>query len=309
MFAGTESKSPVVWLWVFGISEQLETENRIGYAVAFRSLAAILKQYAPKAQLSDINAAWLQGLDKFMRTKHNYKAGGIGHSLRILRIACNRAVKSGEMPDSWKPFKGFSFAGVRVEAKHRAITLEQVRALKEAAIESEFERFALDLFLFSFYCWGMNFADIANLQHENIRDFRIEYRRQKTGRLYSINLSPQAARIIDRYKSADSHLFPIYRDGVHTSEKKKFSRRRDLRHRVNEALRAIVGRVGISPEGFTLYVARHTYATALKRAGFAPTLVQDALGHADLKMTQVYLDRFQDSALDAANEAILGEVG
>lgn len=110
------------------------------------------------------------------------------------------------------------------------------------------------------------------------------------------------------YRSPDSHLFPIYRDAVENTEKKRHSRKKEMRQKVNDALKVIAERVGINPEHFTLYVARHTYATALKRAGFAHALIQDALGHADMRTTEGYLDKFENAALDSANAAILGEV-
>lgn len=82
-----------------------------------------------------------------------------------------------------------------------------------------------------------------------------------------------------------------------------------MRKRVNEALRAIVARIGMKPEGFTLYVARHTYATALKRANFPHALIQDVLGHSDIRITEGYLAKSDFAALDGANAAILEAVG
>ena len=310
MFADRAGKKNLIaWQYVEGIAAALEKEGRVGYAASFRYLTNLIKTYQPAAGLSDLSPAWVEGFEKWMRTKRDFGNGGLLSVLRVLRVSCNRAIKAGDMPESWQPFKGYNFARVRPESKRRAITLAEVRKLKEAPVLNEMERFALDLFMFSFYCWGMNLADIANLKRENIQDLRIEYVRQKTKRTYSINLSVQAGAIIDRYKSADSHLFPIYRDGVHTTEKKRHNRRKEVRNRINEALRAIVTRIGMKPEGFTLYVARHTYATALKRANFPHALIQDVLGHSDIRITEGYLAKSDFAALDGANAAILAEVG
>lgn len=310
MFADRAGKkSAVAWEYAAGIAAALEKEGRVGYAAYFHYLASMLKAYQPTAGLSDISPAWLDAFEKWMRTKRDFGNGGLLSVLRVLRVSCNRAIKAGDMPESWQPFKGYNFARVRPESKRRAITLAEVRKLKEAPVLNEMERFALDLFMFSFYCWGMNLADIANLKRENIQDLRIEYVRQKTKRPYSINLSVPAAAIIDRYKSADSHLFPIFYDGVHITEKQKMQRRKEMRKRVNEALRAIVARIGMKAEGFTLYVARHTYATALKRANFPHALIQDVLGHSDIRITEGYLAKSDFAALDGANAAILAEIG
>jgi len=307
MFADRQPAGVVVWQYVQGVADTRQQEGREGYSRVIAATANVVKAYDPAARLFDLSPDWLTAFVKWMQGKRNFQAGGIIHTLKTLRIVCNHAVKAGVMPETWTPYKGFKLAHIRAEVKHRAITLQDLRTLKEAPVESEAERFALDVFLFSFYCWGMNFADMANLRPENIRELRIEYRRQKTGRLYSINLSRQAAAILDKYRGG-SYLFPIYTD-AHTTERQKYVRKKNIRHEVNEALRAIVARLGWKAEGFTLYVSRHTYATALKRAGFAHSLIQDALGHSDAKTTAVYLDKFENAALDSANAAILEMVG
>ena len=43
----------------------------------------------------------------------------------------------------------------------------------------------------------------------------------------------------------------------------------------------------------TTYVARHTFSTILKRSGASTEYIQEALGHADIKTTESYLDSFE----------------
>ena len=49
-----------------------------------------------------------------------------------------------------------------------------------------------------FYLIGINAIDLFNLKQ--IVDGRIEYKREKTGKLYSIKVEPEAMEIINRYK-------------------------------------------------------------------------------------------------------------
>ena len=55
----------------------------------------------------------------------------------------------------------------------------------------------------------------------------------------------------------------------------------------------------------TTYVARHTYATVLKRSGVSVALISESLGHSDLSTTQLYLDSFENSQIDAAMQHLL----
>lgn len=54
-----------------------------------------------------------------------------------------------------------------------------------------------------------------------------------------------------------------------------------------------------------MHVARHTYATVLKRSGVNIGIISESLGHSDLKTTQIYLDSFENSEIDAAMKNLL----
>ena len=54
------------------------------------------------------------------------------------------------------------------------------------------------------------------------------------------------------------------------------------------------------PIKLTTYVARHSYATVLKRAGVATSIISESLGHSSEKVTQIYLDNFENNQIDKA---------
>lgn len=53
------------------------------------------------------------------------------------------------------------------------------------------------------------------------------------------------------------------------------------------------------------HVARHTFATVLKRSGVNIAIISESLGHSDLSTTQIYLDSFENSQIDAAMQNLL----
>ena len=59
------------------------------------------------------------------------------------------------------------------------------------------------------------------------------------------------------------------------------------------------------PIPLTTYVARHTYATVLKRSGVNIAIISESLGHSDLATTQIYLDSFENSQIDEAMKHLL----
>ncbi len=59
-------------------------------------------------------------------------------------------------------------------------------------------------------------------------------------------------------------------------------------------------------KSITSYFARHSWATIAKRKNVPITLISEGLGHSEIKTTQIYLDSFDDDALDTANSNIVG---
>ena len=53
------------------------------------------------------------------------------------------------------------------------------------------------------------------------------------------------------------------------------------------------------------YVARHSYATVLKRAGVSTSVICESLGHSSERVTQIYLDSFENAQLDDAMKHLL----
>ena len=55
----------------------------------------------------------------------------------------------------------------------------------------------------------------------------------------------------------------------------------------------------------TTYVARHSFASVLKKSGVNIALISEALGHSDLTTTQIYLDSFDNEQIDNAMKNLL----
>ena len=52
----------------------------------------------------------------------------------------------------------------------------------------------------------------------------------------------------------------------------------------------------------TTYVAQHSYATVLKKAHVSTSIISESLGHSSEKVTQIYLDSFDNTQIEEAME-------
>lgn len=151
---------------------------------------------------------------------------------------------------------------------------------------------------------GINFVDIANLTQKNIIDNRLVYKRSKTGKLIKLPLVPQAAELIKKYHSKNNpYLFPIF-SNRHTTEQEKANRLHKVITKVNKRLKQIGEELGISIP-ITTYVARHSQATIMKKAGISTAIIGQIMGHSSERVTQVYLDSFDNEQINNAMKNLL----
>ena len=90
---------------------------------------------------------------------------------------------------------------------------------------------------------------------------------------------------------------------LHQVEERYYYRSIDnKRHRLNKNLKTIAGLLEI-PE-FTIYSARHTWATLSKTKGLPTAVIQEGLGHQTESITQAYLSSFGNEVVDGYNEMV-----
>lgn len=121
-------------------------------------------------------------------------------------------------------------------------------------------------------------------------------------------LMPQAQEIIEKYSredaTEDDYIFPILDRVAHKTEQQIYNRLHKMLAHINRELKEWSKRICLRTP-LTTYVARHTYATVLKRSGVNIAIISESLGHSDLSTTQIYLDSFENSQIDEAMKNLL----
>lgn len=185
------------------------------------------------------------------------------------------------------PFQGIRLS--REATRKRALSLENIRLLFTMQPEKPLQAVALDVFRLSFLLIGMNPVDLFAMGAPV--DGRVEYRRAKTGRLYSVKLEPEALALIEKYRGRGARLLEFW-PGVNFNTSI---------HRIKRALHALD--VPFAAE-LTIYWARHTWATLAAGLDVPKETIAAALGHGANTVTDVYID-FDRRKVDAANRRVI----
>ncbi len=217
----------------------------------------------------------------------------------------NLAINMGLVKPESYPFKQLKVSKLHQETAKRALTKDEILSVVNYNITGKnfYCRLAVHLFTFSYFMGGINFVDMAYLTERNIVSNRLIYNRIKTSKLINLPMQERALLVLKEYKDSNKpYLFPIL-SASHKTEQQKLNRLHKVITKVNKALKCIGEELNI-PIKLTTYVARHSYATVLKRAGVATSIICESLGHSSEKVTQIYLDNFENNQIDKAMELL-----
>ena len=285
--------------------------GRISTAVKYSATHKSLQKFHPATLLfSEISFSFLTEFEQFLYNYGN-KPNSIATKFSVLKAVYNKALADKVFICKENPFTTYKVGSHWTKTRKRAIRKEDVQRLREASLpdsRSPYTELSRDIFLFSYFSAGINFKDVATLRYSDLIDGRIYYRRHKTGKEMNCRLMPQAQEIIDKYSrddtTEDDYIFPILDCKKHKSEQQIFNRLHKVLVRINRELKEWSKRLGLKTN-LTTYVARHTYATVLKRSGVNIAIISESLGHSDLSTTQIYLDSFENSQIDEAMKNLL----
>ena len=268
------------------------------YRSASRRLASFLG--GKQLMVDEVTSSLAEEYEGYLK-REGMTLNSVSFYLRILRAAYNEAVREGLAVDT-KPFAKV-YTGVARTSK-RALSIDSIRKIFSAKVKNDRQRFARDLFMFSFLTRGMSFVDMAHLTKENLKGNILTYRRRKTGQTISVLWLSCMQDIVDRYPSLDGrHLLGILDENSEPLE----TQYRKCQMSVNYMLKNLCREIGAG-DNVTMYSARHSWASIAKELDIPVAVISDGMGHDSVVTTQIYLNTIS-SRIDIANAKVISSIG
>ncbi len=292
------NKNTSLQFWFDNYIKKLHDKGSVGTAITYRTTINSLNLFKKNLHLQDITPTLLENYEAFMVEKGK-SLTTISIYLRELRAIINQAINAGSFAQDKYPFKKYEIPSGRNVKK--SLSEKDISKLLNYKPKKKDELRALDFWLFSYLCSGINFADIIQLKESNIDGNYLHFIRQKTKntkkkdlRPIKVGLHPRALAIIKKWKTVDvknPYLFPILETGL-TPITVKHRCQRFIKW-VNKRMENI--RIDLEIEQkIGTYAARHTFSTVLKRKGVSTEFIKESLGHSSVIVTENYLDSFTD---------------
>jgi integrase/recombinase XerD len=283
----------------------LRREGKLGTAVFYENTLNALKDFTKKHRypFTKITVSFLNEFEKGLMERKVGKKNprNISRTTISMYMRCLRSVFNESAPEEIDyPFGKAKYMIPKWSHNKRALTQADVAKIAGyPVVDGTMLHKSRDLWLFSYLCNGINFKDIANLKYSNIKGDTIVFERAKTAKSgddvinITVIITRMIGKIIDRWgnkpASQNQYIFPILNKGLTADDQ-----HRTIKQRVkntNKYMRRICADLKI-PEA-TTYVARHSFATVLKRSGASVEFISESLGHRNISTTQNYLADFE----------------
>lgn len=251
-------------------------------ALSYETTIVRLKLYCDpyKIKLQDMTYAWWEAWINSMQSD-GLKRNTIAKYLKCVKTVLRYAEEEGATIN-----KAYLKIDSRAESDTpmRNLPVETLRRVRDTEIKGKTAVYK-DAFLLSFYLIGINMADLLALPKDCIVNGRLNYKRAKTGKNYSIKIEPEAQAIIDKYPGK-SHLLSF-------AEKCSC-----FRYNCNDLLNKI-------ESGLTWYWARYSWANYAVDLDIPKDTISEALGHKHgSTVTGIYI-KYSLDKVDEANRKVL----
>jgi integrase/recombinase XerD len=311
-------KDPLGFMLAY--AEEMEREGRIGNRDAMNQAHSSFKTFCQENNINHLSFA--QVTPKFLMKYENWMlARGksittVGIYARAMRTVFNiaRSDRYKEIPSEMYPFGKGKYQIPTGKGRKMALNEFQKNVLTSYRTLDPKKQKAADMWIFSYYINGINFADMARLRFKHIikkgEDDCILFVRAKTKLTKRDQVEIEAAmnshvwEIIYRWGNKslnpNDYIFPVLKDGLTPAQIK--NRVHDFYSDTNAGLADVCNELGLPR--ITTYWARHTHATILYGKGVSKGQIKKNLGHGNEETTENYLGSFDFQVIKKASNLL-----
>lgn len=309
----TTQKKQTLLDYFITYSLELKNEGRISTHLNYECARKSLEGFKANFSFKDANPKTLEAYEHYMLSS-NKSVTTISMYLRCLRTMINQAIEDGNFDKASYPFTKRRYQIPASRNIKKALEKEEIELIinyKPEMYSSKDK--ARDFWVLSYLCNGINMKDILHLKLQDIENDTIKVLRAKTKRSLKadqksleIYLHPVARRIITKwntpYGKPDDYLFDILHKGLTPTRERAILH--NFTNFVNKNMVKITAELGIKKK-VTTYSARHSFGTVLKRSGVSTEFISEALGHSNLKTTELYLASFDEKKKEEYSKLLL----
>lgn len=219
--------------------------------------------------LVTLTHANVQDFHKFLE-KLGYSQTTVGMRMESLKRLVKYAIRHDYVKYKVYPF--LDYKTVKSARRDIALSLEQLRKMRDMELSDKWEIYARDLFMLSFYLCGMNLADILRL---DLTQDAVSFIRKKTFKRRDANdvteftIQPEARAILNKYLNSEGKL-----------QFNGFTTERSIQHINADHLKKLRSKIGF--EKLIFYSARKTFSQIANELMVKDSVIEYCIGDSPL---------------------------
>ncbi|WP_235299528.1 tyrosine-type recombinase/integrase [Portibacter marinus] len=285
----------------------LESEKRYGNARAYRYSLKSLEDFLgsrSKLEYNEINVNFLKRFDSFMSQRGLSKTT-IGVYMRCLRFIINEGIRNDHLSQNLYPFgleKHGKYAIPKGNNTKKALSKDELQSIANQDLSgNQSLEFCRDFWMISFYCGGINFADLLRLRIRDYNRKSISFIREKTKHTKVnasktiIHLTDSCIQLIEIYRShteiEDSYLFSYLESASNKKQEKSLVD--SFNNHIRKGMNKLSSLLQLSFKVGPIH-ARHSFANLSWNKKVPISYIANTMSHSSIKTTSSYLKSISD---------------
>lgn len=289
-----------------GIVDEMRRRGQIPASKRYDSVLRKFKEFAGTPLAFDaVTLKLLRDFETHMIERRSNKKNTRASAFRCIRAVYNKAIAQGLASQADYPF--FQFKVKREVTAREKLSLDEIKSIESLDLEKgSLIWHVRNYFLFSFYCAGIRFRDVALMAWRNVRvrdgEDVLSYRMSKTGGQAEVPLVRQSLAILECYRpeegdpAPDEFVFPMLAGRDLSTPMKADAAIQAKNALVNKYLKKIAEGAGID-KVVSFHIARHSFADYARKSGASVYDIGALLVHSNLKQTDRYLKSLERNRL------------
>lgn len=247
--------------------------------------------------INELDNSFILKYIKYLREKRKNSNSTIYANIKTLKAIFTEIKR--DFPALDNPFNG-----IRIEQsvpQRTKLTLEEIERFANVTNLTDKQKIWRDLFLFSFYCWGMRFRDILFLKPENINNGVLSYLTSKSRftKRITLRMNDYSLGVVKVHGNMNGkRLFPLLNPAI-TDPVKLETHIATLNVLANRSVEKAAIKAGIAKE-VSFHIARHSFVDTMKQGGIPIEMRMQMVGHTSESVHRRYHDDFATEIMSNA---------
>jgi len=276
------------------------------YDIEFKRIE-VFKQFVNKETLNinELNIELIKAFETYLVEKRNIVARTVANYMITLRTIFNLAISKSIVNIENYPFGRGKYQIKFPESRKIGLNIQEIKVLEKMKGLTKAQKYALDVWLLSFYFAGIRISDVLTLKWSDFYDKKLHYRMEKNNKLVTLKVPDKVIHILNKLKRTETSIFLFKElEGVNTDDKKLLRTRiKTATRNFNRRLEIVALKAGIDKK-LSMHIARHSFGN-ISGDRIPIQMLQRLYRHSSVTTTIMYQSNFVQKDTDDALDKVI----